>query len=101
RRETCRSRVPAEMKTKLVVIQSDSEHAEAKAVAEKLLGSKDPANRARATAQVRRIEAYERACKPRGSATAGNFGHPRSRPGRVEATIQSSSPICPSTLAPS
>jgi HTH-type transcriptional regulator/antitoxin HigA len=45
----------------LVVIQNDAEHAEAKALVEKLMGSKDPADQARIAAQARLIEAYERA----------------------------------------
>ena len=57
------------MKTTLVVIQNDAEHAEAKAFVEKLMGSQDPADQARMTAQARLIEAYERARWPRRAPT--------------------------------
>jgi HTH-type transcriptional regulator/antitoxin HigA len=53
------------MKATLIVIQNDGEHAEAKALVEKLMGSNDPADQARMTAQARLIEAYERARWPR------------------------------------
>ena len=35
------------MKTTLIVIQNDADHAQAKALVEKLMDSKDPADRAR------------------------------------------------------
>ena len=53
------------MKTTLVVIQSDSDHAEAKALVERLMRSSDAADQARMTAQARLIEAYERTGWPR------------------------------------
>jgi HTH-type transcriptional regulator/antitoxin HigA len=48
------------MKATLIVIQNDGEHVEAKALVEKLMGSRDPGDRARMAAQARLIEAYER-----------------------------------------
>src|SRR5688572_25982680 len=56
RQNQCGDRV---MKATLILIQSDAEHAQAKALVEKLMGSKLPEDRARMTAQVRLIEAYE------------------------------------------
>lgn len=53
------------MKTTLVVIQNDSDHAEAKALVEGLMRSSDAADQARMTAQARLIEAYERTRWPR------------------------------------
>ena len=53
------------MKTTLFVIENDADHAQAKALIEKLLGSNVPADRARLTAQARLVEAYERARWPR------------------------------------
>ena len=53
------------MKTTLVVIQNDSDHAEAKALVERLMRSSDAADQARMTAQARLIEAYERTRWPR------------------------------------
>lgn len=53
------------MKATLIVIQNDAEHAEARALVEKLMGSNDPADQARMTAQARLIEAYERTRWPR------------------------------------
>jgi HTH-type transcriptional regulator/antitoxin HigA len=53
------------MKTTLFVIENDRDHAEAKALIEKLMGSEDPADQARMAAQARLIEAYERARWPR------------------------------------
>ncbi len=53
------------MKATLIVIEDDAEHAEAKALVEKLMGSSDPADLARLTAQARLIEAYERVRWPR------------------------------------
>jgi len=43
----------------------DAEHVEAKALVEKLMGSRDPGDRARMAAQARLIEAYERVRWPR------------------------------------
>ena len=57
------------MKTTLIVIQDDADHAEAKALIEKLIGSDDPADQARMTAQARLIEAYECARWPRRTPT--------------------------------
>ena len=57
------------MKTTLIVIQNDADHAEAKALIERLIGSDDPADRARMTAQARLIEAYECARWPRRTPT--------------------------------
>ena len=51
------------MKATLIVIQNDADHAEAKALAEKLM--KSPADSARLAAQSRLIEAYERNRWPR------------------------------------
>ena len=48
------------MKATLIVIESDADHAQAKALVEKLMGSNDPSDRARMVAQARLIEAYER-----------------------------------------
>src|ERR1700736_1580840 len=53
------------MKATLIVIQSDAEHAEAKKLVEKLMGSSDSQSRARMVAQARLIEAYERTRWPR------------------------------------
>src|ERR1700722_6359769 len=53
------------MKATLFVIENDAAHAQAKKLVEKLVGSRDPADRARMTAQARLIEAYERVRWPR------------------------------------
>jgi HTH-type transcriptional regulator / antitoxin HigA len=53
------------MKATLIVIQSDADHAQAKALVGKLMASDDPGERARMTAQARLIEAYERSRWPR------------------------------------
>jgi HTH-type transcriptional regulator/antitoxin HigA len=53
------------MKATLILIQSDEEHAQAKALVEKLMASSLPEDRIRMTAQARLIEAYERARWPR------------------------------------
>ena len=53
------------MKTTLIVIQNDADHAQAKALIEKLMGSKDPADQARMAAQAYLTEAYERTRWPR------------------------------------
>lgn len=53
------------MKATLILIQSDAEHAQAKALVEKLMASNVPEDRARMTAQAGLIEAYERARWPR------------------------------------
>jgi HTH-type transcriptional regulator/antitoxin HigA len=52
------------MKTTLFVIENDADHAQAKALIDKLMRSKDPADQARMTAQARLIEAFERARWP-------------------------------------
>jgi HTH-type transcriptional regulator / antitoxin HigA len=53
------------MKTMLIVIQNEADHADAKRLVEKLMGSNDPQNGARMLAQARLVEAYERAQWPR------------------------------------
>jgi HTH-type transcriptional regulator/antitoxin HigA len=53
------------MRATLFVIENDRDHAEAKALIEKLMGSDDAADQARMAAQARLIEAYERARWPR------------------------------------
>src|ERR1700683_417473 len=53
------------MKATLFVIENDADHARAKELVEKLVGSRDPADQARMTAQARLIEAYERVRWPR------------------------------------
>ena len=57
------------MKATLIVIQHDVDHAQAKALVEKLIGSNNPADQARMTAQARLIEAYERIRWPRRTPT--------------------------------
>lgn len=57
------------MKATLFIIESDRDHAQAKALIEKLMGSSDVADQARMTAQARLIEAYERARWPRRTPT--------------------------------
>jgi HTH-type transcriptional regulator/antitoxin HigA len=53
------------MKATLILIQNDADHAEAKALIERLMGSSDVKDQARIVAQARLIEAYERARWPR------------------------------------
>jgi HTH-type transcriptional regulator/antitoxin HigA len=53
------------MKAMLIVIQNDSDHVQAKALVEKLMGSGDLDDRARMVAQARLIESYERLHWPR------------------------------------
>lgn len=53
------------MKATLIVIQDDSDHAQAKALVARLMGSDDPRDRARMVAQARLVEAYERSRWPR------------------------------------
>lgn len=48
------------MKAELVIVETGEDHAEAMALVEALLGSGDPADRARLRAQARLIEDYER-----------------------------------------
>jgi HTH-type transcriptional regulator / antitoxin HigA len=57
------------MKATLFIIENDTDHAQAKALIEKLMGSNDAADQARMTAQARLIEAYERARWPRRTPT--------------------------------
>ena len=57
------------MKTTLIVIQNEADHADAKRLIEKLMGSSDPQDRARMIAQARLVEAYERAQWPRTAPT--------------------------------
>jgi HTH-type transcriptional regulator / antitoxin HigA len=53
------------MKTTLIVIQNEADHADAKRLIEKLMGSNDSQDRARMIAQARLVEAYERTEWPR------------------------------------
>ncbi len=53
------------MKATLFVIENDVDHSQAKTLIERLMGSNDPADQARMTAQARLIEAYEHARWPR------------------------------------
>ena len=55
------------MKATLIVIENDADHAEAKALVEKLMRSSDPADLVRMAAQARLMEAYERTRWPRRS----------------------------------
>jgi hypothetical protein len=48
------------MKATFFVIENDTDHARAKELVEKLVGSRDPADQSRMTAQARLIEVYER-----------------------------------------
>ena len=57
------------MKVTLFIIENDKDHAQAKALIEKLMGSDAVADRARMAAQARLIEAYERARWPRRTTT--------------------------------
>jgi HTH-type transcriptional regulator/antitoxin HigA len=57
------------MKTTLIVIQNEANHADAKKLIEKLMGSGDPQDRARMVAQARLVEAYERTQWPRRAPT--------------------------------
>lgn len=53
------------MKATLIVIQNEADHAQAKALIERLMDSKDPADQARMVAQAYLVEAYERSRWPR------------------------------------
>jgi HTH-type transcriptional regulator / antitoxin HigA len=53
------------MKTTLIVIQNEADHADAKKLIEKLMGSSDSQDQAWMVAQARLVEAYERAQWPR------------------------------------
>ncbi len=46
------------MKTALIVIQNEADHADAKRLVEKLMGSSNPQDGARMVAQARLVEAY-------------------------------------------
>ena len=61
------------MKATLFIIENDKDHAQAKALIEKLMGSDDVADRARMAAQARLIEAYERARWPRRTTTLADL----------------------------
>ena len=61
------------MKATLFIIENDKDHAQAKALIEKLMGSDDVADRARLAAQARLIEAYERARWPRRTTTLADL----------------------------
>ena len=53
------------MKATLIVIENDADHAEAKALIERLMNSNDVKDQARIVAQARLVEAYERSRWPR------------------------------------
>jgi len=53
------------MKTTLIVIENDADHAEAKALVVKLMKSRKSEDRARLLGQARLVEAYERSRWPR------------------------------------
>jgi HTH-type transcriptional regulator/antitoxin HigA len=53
------------MKTTLIAIENDADHAQAKALVGKLMASRKPDDRVRLVAQARLIEAYERSRWPR------------------------------------
>jgi len=53
------------MKATLIVIENDTDHAEAKTLAEQLMRSSDPIDGPRLAAQTRLVEAYERNRWPR------------------------------------
>lgn len=53
------------MKTTLIVIENEADHAQAKSLVEKLMNSTKPEDGARMVAQARLIEAYERVRWPR------------------------------------
>jgi HTH-type transcriptional regulator/antitoxin HigA len=53
------------MKTTVIAIESDADHAQAKALVGKLMGSRKSDDRVRLAAQARLIEAYERGRWPR------------------------------------
>jgi hypothetical protein len=60
------------MKTTLIVFQSEADHADAKKLVEKLMGSSDPQDGVRMVAQARLVEAYERAQWPRTAPAAAS-----------------------------
>ena len=53
------------MKATLIIIENDSDHAQAKALIDELMESDDAGDRARMMAQARLIEAFERSRWPR------------------------------------
>jgi HTH-type transcriptional regulator / antitoxin HigA len=53
------------MKATLIVIQNEADHADAKKLIAKLMGSSDSRDRARMAAQARLVEVYERTKWPR------------------------------------
>jgi HTH-type transcriptional regulator/antitoxin HigA len=57
------------MKATLILIENDADHAQAKALVEKLMGSNDSSDRARMAAQAGLIESYERTRWPRRAVT--------------------------------
>ncbi len=57
------------METTLIVIQNETDHADAKRLIEKLMGASDSQDRARMVAQARLVEAYERTEWPRTAPT--------------------------------
>jgi HTH-type transcriptional regulator/antitoxin HigA len=62
------------MKTTLIVIENEADHAQAKALVAKLMGSTKPEDRARLVAQARLIETYERTRWPRRRVRARALG---------------------------
>ena len=54
------------MKATLILIENDADHAEAKALVERLMRSEDRSDRARMVAQARLVESYERSRWSRG-----------------------------------
>jgi HTH-type transcriptional regulator / antitoxin HigA len=57
------------MKTTLIVIQNEADHADAKRLVEKLMVSSDSQDQARMVARARLVEAYERTVWPRTAPT--------------------------------
>ena len=57
------------MKATLIVIESDSDHVQAKALVSRLMASRKPEDRVRMVGQARLIEAYERSRWPRRAPT--------------------------------
>ena len=57
------------MKATLIVIENDKDHAQAKALVEKLMQSRNADDRVRMVAQARLVEAYERTRWPRRAPT--------------------------------
>ena len=61
------------MKTTLIVIQNDVDHAEAKQLVMRLISSSDEADRARMVAQARLVEAYEQSRWPRAAVSVAEL----------------------------